>query len=128
MKDSQFCLFCSFQDQIQYETEHVIAIPDKYPITKYHTLIIPKRHVESYFEMTDLEHMDCINLINTIKIILCKLDETITGFNVGSNIGEDAGQTISHCHIHLIPRRKGDTENPRGGIRAVIPDKANWQT
>jgi len=128
MKSSQSCPFCYLDDQIQYETENVIAVPDKYPVTKYHTLIIPKRHVESYFEMTDSEHMDCINLINAIKVILCKLDETITGFNVGSNIGEDAGQTVSHCHIHLIPRRKGDAKNPRGGVRAVIPQKADWQT
>lgn len=126
--DKHNCPFCSLYDQIQYETENVVAIPDKYPVTKYHTLIIPKRHVESYFEMTDLEHMDCINLINAIKVILCKLDETITGFNVGTNIGEDAGQTVFHCHIHLIPRRKGDTENPKGGVRRVIPDKADWQT
>ena len=126
MKDSKSCLFCHLDDQIQYETENAVVVFDKYPVTRYHTLIIPKRHVESYFELTDYEHMDCVNLINVIKVILCKLDETITGFNVGSNIGEDAGQTISHCHIHLIPRRKGDTKNPRGGIRAVIPDKANW--
>lgn len=127
MKSSQSCPFCNLDDQIQYETENVVAIPDKYPVTKYHTLIIPKRHVESYFEMTDLEHMDCIDLINVIKVLLCKLDDTITGFNIGANIGQDAGQTVSHCHIHLIPRRKGDIENPRGGVRAVIPLKADWQ-
>jgi len=70
--------------------------------------------------------MDCINLINVIKTALCKLDETITGFNVGVNIGKDAGQSIFHCHIHLIPRRKNDTEHPRGGIRRVISRKRNW--
>lgn len=112
---------------IQYETESVIAILDKYPVTKYHTLIIPKRHVESYFELTDTEHMDCINLINAIQIILSKLDDTIKGYNVGTNIGEDAGQTVFHCHIHLIPRRKGDTENPRGGIRRVVTNKGDWK-
>jgi len=127
MDDSKSCPFCSIRDQIQYETENVIAIPDKYPVTKYHTLIIPKRHVASYFEMTDSEHMDCINLITAIQVVLYKLDDRITGFNVGTNIGTDAGQTVHHCHIHLIPRRKGDTENPRGGVRAVIPTKADWQ-
>lgn len=83
--------------------------------------------MESYFELTDVEHMDCINLINAIKVVLCKLDDAITGFNVGANIGKDAGQTIFHCHIHLIPRRKNDTQNPRGGIRQVIVKMEDWQ-
>jgi ATP adenylyltransferase len=122
------CKFCNVVEGIQYETESAFAMLDQYPVTKYHTLIIPKRHVESYFELTMIEHVDCINLINAIKIVLCKLDETITGFNVGSNIGGDAGQTIFHCHIHLIPRRKNDTENPRGGIRRVIAKKGDWKS
>ena len=121
MKDS--CPFCDVKENIQYEAENAFAVLDKYPVTKYHTLIIPKRHVESYFELTDAEHMDCINLIHAIKVVLCKLDDTITGFNVGTNVGTDAGQSIFHCHIHLIPRRNGDTENPRGGIRRVISKK-----
>ena len=121
------CKFCNIKEDIRYEAESTIAILDKYPVTKYHTLIIPKRHVESYFDLTDAEHMDCINLINIIKIALCELDDTITGFNVGTNIGKDAGQTVFHCHIHLIPRRKNDTENPRGGIRRVISKKGDWQ-
>lgn len=125
MKDS--CPFCNIQENIQYEAENAFAVLDKYPVTKYHTLIIPKRHVESYFELTDVEHMDCIDLINVVKVILCKLDETITGFNFGVNAGKDAGQTIFHCHIHLIPRRKNDTENPRGGIRQIIANKGDWQ-
>jgi ATP adenylyltransferase len=122
------CKFCDVTEEVKYETASAFAILDKYPATKYHTLIIPKRHVESYFELTDLEHMDCINLINTVKVLLCKLDDTITGFNVGSNIGRDAGQTIFHCHIHLIPRRKNDTEYPRGGIRRAIARKGDWKS
>jgi len=120
------CKFCNIKEEIRYEADSAFAMLDKYPVTKYHTLIIPKRHVESYFELTDMEHMDCINLINIIKVSLCRLDDTITGFNVGSNIGKDAGQTIFHCHIHLIPRRENDTENPRGGIRRVISKKGDW--
>lgn len=116
------------EENIQYKAEYSFAVLDKYPVTKYHTLIIPKRHVESYFELTDIEHMDCIDLMSAIKTVLCKLDETITGFNVGSNIGRDAGQTISHCHIHLIPRRNGDSSNPKGGIRRVISKKGDWQS
>ena len=127
MKDGSNCQFCNIKEGIQYEAKNAFAVLDKYPVTKYHTLIIPKRHVESYFELTEAEHMDCIDLASAIKVILCKLDETITGFNVGANIGRDAGQTIPHCHIHLIPRRKGDTENPRGGIRCVISKKGDWQ-
>lgn len=121
------CKFCNINEGIQYDTDNAFAILDKYPVTKYHTLIIPKRHVESYFELTGVEHMDCINLINVIKAVLCKLDESITGFNVGVNIGKDAGQTVFHCHIHLIPRRKNDVENPRGGIRRIISKKGDWQ-
>lgn len=121
------CKFCNIQEDIQCETESVIAILDKFPVTKYHTLIIPKRHVKSYFDLTDTEHVDCINLISAIQAILSKLDDTITGYNVGINIGEDAGQTVFHCHIHLIPRRKGDTDNPKGGVRGVIPNKSDWQ-
>lgn len=114
------------EGNIQYETDTALAILDKYPVTKYHTLIIPKRHVESYFELTDVEHMDCINLINVVKIVLNKLDESITGFNIGVNIGKDAGQTIFHCHIHLIPRRREDVSDPEGGIRNLIPGKGKY--
>ena len=121
------CKFCNVKEGIQYETESSFAMLDKYPVTKYHTLIVPKRHVESYFEMTDTEHMDCINLLSAIKVVLNKLDDSITGFNIGTNIGKDAGQSIFHCHIHLIPRRKNDTENPRGGIRCVISRKGDWK-
>lgn len=127
MSNNKSCHFCKIKEDIQYETESAFAILDKYPVTKYHTLIIPKRHVESYFELTDVEHMDCINLINVIKATLNKLDGTITGFNIGVNIGKDAGQSVFHCHIHLIPRRKNDAENPRGGIRRVIVKKGDWQ-
>lgn len=122
------CRFCSITNEAQYETDTAFAVLDKYPVTKYHTLVIPKRHVESYFDLTAQEHMDCIDLLSVIKVTLGKLDETITGFNVGINIGKDAGQTVFHCHIHLIPRRKGDTENPRGGIRRVISRKGDWES
>lgn len=126
MEECQNCKFCNMEESIQYHAAHAFAVLDKYPVTKYHTLIIPRRHVESYFDLTDAEHMDCIDLINIIKAVLCKLDQTITGFNVGVNAGRDAGQTIPHCHIHLIPRRKNDTENPKGGVRRIISGKGDW--
>jgi len=124
--NSKPCHFCSLQDQIRYETEYLVAILDKYPVTQYHTLIIPKRHIASFFSMTMEEHADCVFLLNVIKDTLSKLDSSITGFNIGVNDGNDAGQTVMHCHIHLIPRRKGDTDDPEGGIRNVMPGKGNY--
>jgi len=123
MKKESNCIFCKPQENIQYEATRAFAMLDKYPITYLHTLIIPKRHVRSYFDLTVEEHANCIALINVVRKVLCELDETITGFNIGVNDGEDAGQTLLHCHIHLIPRRKGDIENPTGGIRNIITKK-----
>lgn len=120
------CPFCSSKDQVQHESEYAVAIPDKYPVTQYHILIVPKRHVASFFDMTPKEHADCISLLTVIKDKLSRLDLSITGFNVGVNDGKDAGQTVMHCHIHLIPRRTGDTDDPVGGIRNVMPGKGNY--
>lgn len=121
------CPFCSIDDQIQYETKNALAILDKYPVTRYHTLIIPKRHVDSFFNMNLDEYSDCIYLMKVVKSTLSKLDPTISGFNMGVNDGYDAGQTVNHCHIHLIPRRSGDVPDPRGGIRHIIPEKGFYQ-
>jgi len=117
------CPFCNIDDKILFQFKNAIVISDKYPVTKYHSLIIPKRHVESYFDLTPEEYIDCIVMIKTAKKTLCELDKTISGFNIGVNDGADAGQTISHCHIHLIPRRKGDVKDPSGGVRHIIPEK-----
>ena len=94
----------------------------KYPVTKGHTLIIPNRHVSSYFDLTDEEKEDLFNLLEEVK---AHLDEQYRpdGYNIGINDGVVAGQTIMHVHIHLIPRYAGDMENPRGGVRGVIPRK-----
>lgn len=113
-------------EDIQYEATHAFAIFDKYPVTRNHTLIIPKRHVASLFNMTLKEIADCFSLLKVMKNTLSKLDPSITGFNVGVNVGKDAGQTVMHCHIHLIPRRKGDLDDPVGGIRNVIPGKGDY--
>ncbi|MCV0411388.1 HIT family protein [Nitrosarchaeum sp.] len=120
------CLFCSHSDQIQYFNDSAISFFDKYPVTKYHILIIPKRHVPSFFNLTVKEQLDCITLANHVKSQLCTIDETISGFNLGINDGTDAGQTIPHCHIHLIPRRKNDIESPMGGIRHIFPEKGYY--
>lgn len=128
MKDGSNCPFCSKQIQIQHESKTAFAIFDKYPVTNFHSLIIPKRHVKSYFELTDIEKSDCLDLVSKVRQFLCETDEKITGFNVGINDGDDAGQTIEHCHIHLIPRRKNDVENPLGGIRNIFPKKGYYET
>ena len=124
MKD---CIFCNLDpSRIEDRNEFFVAIKDLYPVTEGHTLIIPSRHVESFFELSKDEEIAMLDMLSSQKKELSQLDTTITGFNVGINDGEDAGQTIMHCHIHLIPRRKGDMQSPRGGVRGVIPDKQSY--
>ena len=124
MKD---CIFCNLEpSRIEDRNEFFVAIKDLYPVTEGHTLIIPSRHVESFFELTRDEEIAMLDMLSSQKEKLSQLDTSITGFNVGINDGEDAGQTIMHCHIHLIPRRKGDMESPRGGVRGVIPGKQSY--
>ena len=121
------CLFCNIQkDRIVHEYKHFYVIRDAYPVTPLHSLIITKRHVVSYFQCSKEEHDEIPMILDTQKTELKILDDSITGFNIGMNIGEDAGQTIFHCHIHIIPRRQGDTSNPRGGVRGVIPEKQKY--
>ena len=118
------CLFCNIEeDRIVHEYKHFYVIRDAFPVTPLHSLVIAKRHVVSYFQCSKEEHDEIPIILDTQKTELKILDDTITGFNIGMNIGEDAGQTIFHCHIHISPRRQGDTTNPRGGVRGVIPDK-----
>jgi diadenosine tetraphosphate (Ap4A) HIT family hydrolase len=118
------CIFCqkSKSKDIILENEHAFAVLDGFPISEGHTLIIPKRHFSDYFEISEKEYIAAHELLRVRWKELLEKDKTIQGFSVGANSGEAAGQTIWHCHIHLIPRRKGDTPNWRGGIRGVIPD------
>ena len=121
------CIFCDIsKNKIVKSNELAVVIKDNYPVTKHHCLIIPKRHCSDYFDLYQPEINAISQLINEMKIELQKKDKTIKGFNIGNNSGEVSGQTIFHCHIHLIPRRKGDTENPRGGVRGVIKDKQDY--
>ncbi|MBW1706901.1 MAG: HIT family protein [Deltaproteobacteria bacterium] len=122
------CPFCGDRLNRRVIGDHgtVTAIRDRYPVTEYHTLVIPKRHATDFFTMTSQERRDAEALILSLKNEILKNDPSVTGFNVGVNCGESAGQTIMHAHIHLIPRRDGDTPNPRGGIRGVIPDKMSY--
>ena len=121
------CVFCTTKnDDIIEENKFAFATLDQYPVSNQHCLIIPKRHVKEYFDLSDEEVLGCDQLIKKIKIKVESNDKTIKGFNIGINSGKEAGQSIMHCHIHLIPRREGDAENPQGGVRAVIPSKQHY--
>lgn len=125
------CLFCDVQikDRQRIVAENLLAyaIRDGFPVTQHHTLFIPKRHAKDYFELAQAEVNAINHLIQEQKMLLDKLDESIDGYNIGMNCGETAGQTVFHCHVHLIPRRKGDVENPRGGIRHLIAGKGFYE-
>jgi len=121
------CIFCKLpKSRIIDEDDFMFVVKDNYPSTKHHTLFIPKRHAEDYFKLYQPELNSLNSLIAKHKETILKKDKTVTGFNIGTNNGEDAGQTIFHCHVHLISRRKGDVKNPRGGVRGVIPSKKDY--
>lgn len=115
------CPFCN-PDNIVLENAHAFAIFDIYPVNKGHLLIIPKRHVSDFFETT-VKEREAINLLLEDGRALLKEKFNPDGYNIGINCGETAGQTIFHVHVHLIPRFEGDMDNPRGGVRGVIPEK-----
>jgi diadenosine tetraphosphate (Ap4A) HIT family hydrolase len=118
------CLFCSIpSERIFASNDLVYAIRDSFPVTPFHTLVIPKRHIADYFGLTEAELIASNAMLKILRESLLTMDTTIEGFNIGINAGAVAGQTIFHCHIHLIPRRTGDVENPRGGVRHIIPGK-----
>jgi diadenosine tetraphosphate (Ap4A) HIT family hydrolase len=122
------CLFCGIpQGRIIASNELAYAIRDGFPVTSLHTLIIPKRHAVDYFELSKEELLACHELIHQLRESITQEDPNVVAFNIGMNAGEAAGQTVFHCHTHLIPRRKGDVSSPRGGIRHVIPDKGHYQ-
>jgi|TARA_B100000925_G_scaffold261735_1_gene218600 ATP adenylyltransferase len=123
------CIFCKkINCKVLEERKYFFIIRDTaYPVTEHHTLIISNRHVSNFFELDGEENKELSIILKNQKEELQNLDKTITGFNVGVNIGKDAGQSIMHCHIHLIPRREGDVEDPRGGVRGVIPEKQKYK-
>jgi len=121
------CIFCSSKTQkIILENKLIYSTYDSYPVSKFHSLIIPKRHIGSYFDLSNEEIIDINKIIFKMKSEIENKDKSVMGFNIGSNSGKVAGQTIMHCHIHLIPRRKDDVVNPQGGVRAVIPSKQHY--
>ena len=113
--------------EIVERNDSIFAIRDNYPVSKYHTLLIPNRHVTDIFNLYGDETLSLFRLLQRQKLFLMDVDNTITGFNVGFNSGCDAGQTIDHAHVHLIPRRKDDVDDPIGGIRNVFPGKGNYK-
>ena len=129
MKDpNNPCLFCNIEKSgCAHENELAYASYDSYPVTEHHCLIIPKRHIKDYFDLSNKELIACNDLIQIVKDEITKKDPSIKGFNLGTNIGKVSGQSILHCHLHLIPRREGDVNNPQGGVRSVIPNKQHYK-
>ena len=122
------CLFCNIKESgCAHENELAYASYDSYPVSKHHCLVIPKRHIKDYFELTNEELLACNNLMKIVKKEIINKDETVSGFNLGTNIGKVSGQSILHCHFHLIPRRENDVDNPQGGVRSVIPNKQHYK-
>jgi diadenosine tetraphosphate (Ap4A) HIT family hydrolase/5-methylcytosine-specific restriction endonuclease McrA len=118
------CPFCNLpKERILYENELAVAIRDAFPVTPLHTLVIPKRHVTEIFDLSRPETNAYNELMKKTKRNIEQTDASVSGFNVGVNNGRAAGQTVEHCHVHLIPRRVGDVENPVGGIRKAISAK-----
>jgi diadenosine tetraphosphate (Ap4A) HIT family hydrolase len=119
------CIFCNPQREILARNESAIAVFDTYPVSPGHALVLPLRHVVTIWDLDATEYDACFRLVRALQPILA-MRFNPDGFNVGANCGEAAGQSVWHAHIHVIPRYKGDTPNPRGGVRHVIPLKGNY--
>ena len=128
MKDvNKPCIFCSIKkDELLFENNLAYASTDSYPVSKFHSLVVPKRCIKNFFELNNQEIIACNDLIKKLQKKILSEDNTVKGFNIGTNSGKVAGQSIFHCHIHVIPRREGDLENPQGGVRSVIPSKQHY--
>jgi ATP adenylyltransferase len=121
------CPFCSIEpSSVVAGDKLVFAIRQTYPVTPLHTLVLPRRHVSGYFDLYLPEMMGIDELLRQLRNDIVKADNTVEGFNVGINVGTVAGQTIHHCHVHLIPRRPSDVSDPWGGVSAIIPGKAHY--
>jgi ATP adenylyltransferase len=119
------CIFCNLPaDRVIGSNALAVAIRDNHPVTQLHTLVIPKRHAKTFFDLFEPERRAINRLLDGLRIDVMKKDVSVSGFNIGINSGDTAGQTIGHAHVHLIPRRQGDVQDPRGGVRGVIPGKA----
>lgn len=120
------CPFCTLpSERIAEENLHAVWIYDGFPVSPGHSLIIPKRHVGSFFDATSEERLAMLELLDKAKVAVTK-ERSPDAFNIGINDGAAAGQTVPHLHLHLIPRYNGDVADARGGVRWVIPDKADY--
>jgi len=119
------CIFCDPKREILARNESAIAVFDTFPVSPGHALVLPLRHVATIWDLSSAEYDDCFRLVRAVQPILAARFSP-DGFNVGANCGEAAGQSVWHAHIHVIPRYQGDTPNPRGGVRHVIPLKGNY--
>ena len=121
------CRFCNLPEDKRFlQNPLAYVLWDGFPVTRMHTLIIPRRHAADYFALTREELLACDDLLRQARAALKSEDPAIGGFNIGVNVGSVAGQTILHCHFHLIPRRTGDVVNPRGGVRHIVPGKGDY--
>ena len=121
------CIFCDMETKrVIDENALAVVVRDSYPVTPLHTLVIPKRHAPTYFDLFSSERRAIEQLVDSQRTGIAAQDQAVGGFNIGINAGEVAGQTVMHCHVHLIPRRKGDVQTPRGGVRHVIPGKGAY--
>lgn len=119
------CIFCKPQREILCENEHALAIADTFPVSPGHSLVVPRRHARTVFDLSEAEHAACFALAREASGLL-RRRHSPDGFNIGVNCEVAGGQSVWHAHIHLIPRFAGDTPNPRGGVRNVIPRKAGY--
>jgi diadenosine tetraphosphate (Ap4A) HIT family hydrolase len=124
MKRASNCPFCGIDEPL-VSRRLVFALYDSSPASRGHVLLIPRRHVADWFETTSAERRELMALADELRIRLLQ-EFAPDGFNIGINVGEVAGQTVPHVHVHLIPRYRGDVANPRGGVRGVIPDRQNY--
>ena len=125
-KEPFSCPFCNPEPaKILIANDHACAFLDGFPVTPGHSLIVPKRHIVSFFEATREEQAALFDLVAEVRRLLLA-EHNPDGFNVGINDGTAAGQTVMHLHIHLIPRYAGDTHDPRGGVRWIMPEKAPY--
>lgn len=123
---SKECIFCTFRDErVLGECEYTITFIDTYPATPGHTLVVPKRHFASFFEASEDELLAIGKAIQKAKVILDK-EFSPDGYNIGINVGEAAGQSVEHLHVHVMPRYSGDVEDPRGGVRWILKNKASY--
>ncbi len=121
------CIFCTPpSERVFLGNDFAYALWDAFPVTPLHALVIPRRHAVDYFALTREEVLACHDLLGAARERLIVQDPAIEGFNIGLNVGEVAGQTVFHCHFHLIPRRRGDVDQPRGGVRHLIPGKGAY--